>query len=652
MRIVIVITYHLEAVMPRSYSLPRPFARATTLVLLFLSALIFQTSHADDIQQLRQLAQLAEYIGVDYGEAIENGAVINAGEYQEMQEFSQLLLDKTADNENKALQQQAQALKQAVERKESLSVIQQYSAELRGTLLAMMPQSTLPNQLLSTTQSAQLYQANCAVCHGVNGAGDGVGAAGLEPSPTNFTDQTRAMNRSILGLFDAISNGIDDTSMPSFAHLNEQQRWSLAFYTGSMAFTSFMDKEKTNNSIALIDIVNHNPNQILKDDSKINASDIYQVRAYPETLFSSAISQSPLTITREYLLKAKQAHQQGDYQTAGNLAVSAYLDGFELAENSLDAQDKELRQQIEHNMMALRQLLKKPQADGELDAVMADTLKQLDDAHYLITEGSLSNSTLFTASFIILLREGLEALLVIIALISILVQTQRRSALKYIHFGWISALIAGGATWVAAQTLIDISGASREIMEGVAALLAAVVLLYVGVWMHSKSSAAQWQAYIQQQVNKHLKTGTLWGLAGLSFIAVYREVFETVLFYQSLLTQAGPEQYSAIGGGFIVAVLVLAAITWVLLRYSVKLPIATFFALTTYVLVALAFILAGKAISALQEAGLVGISSMPTEFSFHWLGINSTWQGVLAQAAVVIIFVIFMVLSSTKKTKA
>lgn len=156
---------------------------------------------------------------------------------------------------------------------------------------------------------------------------------------------------------------------------------------------------------------------------------------------------------------------------------------------------------------------------------------------------TLSNATLFSASLVILLREGLEALLVVIALVTVLVRTGRRDGLRYVHLGWVTALVGGVATWAAAQSLVSISGASREVMEGVAALLAAVVLLYVGIWMHSKTHAAQWQAYIQQHINSHLTAGTLWGLGLLAFIAVYREVFETVLFYQALLTQAAAAQY-------------------------------------------------------------------------------------------------------------
>ena len=300
-------------------------------------------------------------------------------------------------------------------------------------------------------------------------------------------------------------------------------------------------------------------------------------------------------------------------------------------------------------MMALRQLTSRPDVNGELGALMAETRHLLDDAQRLLSESTLSEGALFTASLVLLLREGLEALLVIIALTTVLIRTGRRDALKYVHIGWIAALLAGGATWIAAQSLITISGANREIMEGIAALLAALVLLYVGIWMHSKTQAAQWQAYIQQHVDTQLKSGTLWGLVALAFVAVYREVFETVLFYQSLLTQAVSTQYSSVGGGFALGLLLLAILAWVLIRFSVKLPIAKFFSATTYLLLALAFVLMGKAVSALQEAAIIGMTPLPVSFEIDWIGVKSTWQGVLAQLSVLLVYLVFLILSKSKR---
>lgn len=637
---------------------PKLFVLNVAFVLLGLSCLHAKASQAeisDSTDEMRQLAQLAEYIAVDYVEAVRDGQVINDGEYQEMLEFSQLIVTNISviqDNPAKAsdLAGQAKALQTAIQSKQGIETIRQISSSLRGTLLALMPRSSLPDRLLPKATIEQLFESQCASCHGASGGGDGVLAAQLEPAPTDFTDKERALNRSLLGLYDAISNGIDETAMPAFDQLTEQQRWSLAFLVGGLAFQSGASVAGEASNITLQQMVNHTPAQLAVEHPETSLQDIKRLRANPEQLFQ--VTANPLKITRDQLLLAQDAHQRGDYQAAQALAVSAYLDGFELIENSLNAQDKALRQTLEADMMAIRQLLKQAQPAGVVERAVSRTLAQLDDADRLLSESTLSNATLFSASLVILMREGLEALLVVIALVTVLVRTGRRDGLRYVHFGWVTALMAGVATWAAAQSLVSISGASREVMEGFAALIAAVVLLYVGIWMHSKTHAAQWQAYIQQHINSHLTAGTLWGLALLAFVAVYREVFETVLFYQALLTQAVSTQYPSVIGGFGLGVALLAALAWVLMRYSVKLPIAKFFAVTTYLLLGLAFILMGKAVSALQEAALIGITPLPVRFEIDWIGVKSTWQGILAQLSVLLCFLVFIMATKSRQKTA
>jgi high-affinity iron transporter len=296
-----------------------------------------------------------------------------------------------------------------------------------------------------------------------------------------------------------------------------------------------------------------------------------QLRAYTESL--SEAQPNPLAFTSQQLRKALTLYQSGQYDKAQTLSVSAYLDGFELVENSLDVNNSELRISIETLLMSLRRLISNKADSKIVEKAVNDAVAQLAQAQELLSGSSLSTEALFTASFVILLREGLEALLVIIALVTVLRRIGRLDALKYVHFGWVSALLAGFATWFAAQYLITISGASREVMEGVAALLAAIVLFYVGFWMHSKTHPNQWQLYKQQNINANLKRGTLWGIWGLAFIAVYREVFETVLFYQSLLSQAGSADMSSVVGGFIAALAGFGFITWFMTHYSVKLRI-------------------------------------------------------------------------------
>ena len=428
--------------------------------------------------------------------------------------------------------------------------------------------------------------------------------------------------------------------MPAFTQLKEQQKWSLAFYVGGLAFKSSSELTKPSQSISLQNWINYSPLKLSTETDGLTKNEIEGLRANPTLLFTN--QSSPIAITKTQLAAASNAYKNEEYEKAKTLAVSAYLDGFELIENSLDARDKDLRKSIEGNLIKLRQVLSNAQQVNQFESLMEITVGQLHDAEELLTETTLSNEALFTASLVILLREGLEALLVVLALITVLIRTKRHDALKYVHFGWFSALLAGFATWAVAQSMISISGASREVMEGIAAMVAAVMLFYVGIWMHSKTNAEHWQAYIQKHINSQLEAGTLWGLAVLSFIAVYREVFETVLFYQSLVTQASTTQYSFVISGFLFGVAVLSILAWGMFRYSVKLPIARFFSTTTYLLLVLSFILMGKAISALQEAAIIGITPLPINVEVTWFGIGSTWQGITAQVTILILFSLYM----------
>lgn len=587
---------------------------------------------------LRQLLQLTEYIGVDYASAIADGKVIDDGEYQEMLDFSVIISEKAANEltEEKQIITLSKSLLFAVQEKQTLTEIQALTSQLKNLLIENSPQLSLPTSLLAPVKVKQLFQSNCASCHGLSGKGDGKLAATLTPQPTNFTDKTRALDRSILGLYDALTGGLEGTSMPAFAQFTVKERWSLAFYVGSLAFADDQKNIKTEKvDISLAELVQYTPNELASVKENVDKQAVGQLRANPSTQFPEN-NKAPLSIARDQLQKALIAYQQNDFTLAQQLAVSAYLDGFELIENNLDAYDNLLRKAIESNLLSLRQKISNKQNSGNVDEFVSVILAQLAQADLLLTESTMSDTTLFSASFIILLREGVEALLVVIALFTILVRSNKQAAIKYVHLGWIAALFAGALTWLAAQSLVTISGASRETMEGVAAMLAAIVLFYVGFWMHNKTQADQWQRYVQHNINKSLKAGTLWGISGLAFIAVYREVFETVLFYQSLLTQTVSSQQFVVFSGFGAAVVLLIILAWLMVKYSIKLPIARFFSTTTYLLLALSFILAGKAITALQEAAIISITPFPIDFQISWLGINSTWQGMVVQVAILL----------------
>jgi high-affinity iron transporter len=228
-------------------------------------------------------------------------------------------------------------------------------------------------------------------------------------------------------------------------------------------------------------------------------------------------------------------------------------------------------------------------------AEVRDEIETLDglfaEAARALSPDQASNASSFLGAFAVLLREGLEALLIVVAMIAFLRKAERTDVLPYVHGGWVAALLAGGLTWAAATYLITISGASRELTEGFGSLIASVVLISVGLWMHGKAQADAWQIYIREKLSTALSKKSAWFLFLLAFIVVYREVFETILFLTALWTQGGG---AAMLAGIGAAALVLVVVTWVMLRLSRSLPIAKFFQYSAILMAALAVVLAGK----------------------------------------------------------
>ena len=183
------------------------------------------------------------------------------------------------------------------------------------------------------------------------------------------------------------------------------------------------------------------------------------------------------------------------------------------------------------------------------------------------------------------------------------------------------------------------SGAQRETTEGVTALLSAAVLLYAGYWLHSRSHADRWQTYISGGLKGVMSSGQLWMMGLISFLAVYREAFETVLFMQVLWVPADVTGRSAVLGGLAAGAAALAVCAWVVTRFSKKLPIGLFFGLSAMFLAVMAVVFAGKGIAALQAAGSLPMS--PVGFpGIPSLGVYPNIQGLLLQAVIVVLIVI------------
>jgi high-affinity iron transporter len=484
-----------------------------------------------------------------------------------------------------------------------------------------------------------VFDAQCSSCHGASGRGDGPTAKGMDPAPANFHDGERMRQRSVYGLYNTITLGVGGTRMQGFRALSDDQRWALAFYVASLrqgadalqaGEAAWAQGQHKQTFAGLKELVTQSPAEVQSRHGDAAVQAQAWLVARPEAL--PGASSSPLQFARTQLDESMKRYALGERDAARQLAIAAYLEGFELVENSLDRVAPELRLQIEREMMALRNSIGDAKPAAEVSAQSARIQALLDQAQDKMSGDGLDASTAFFSSLLILLREGLEAILVLAAIVAFVRKTGRRDAMRWIHVGWIAAVVLGALTWFVADRLIAISGASRELTEGFTALVAAAMLLYVGYWLHSKSYAQAWQQFIRDQVNAALGKGTLWAMAAVSFLAVYRELFEIVLFYQALWVQAGDSGRHAVLAGIGAAAALLTALTWLILKFSVRLPLAPFFAATAGLLALLAVVFAGHGVAALQEAGVVNAS--PVHFvTIPQLGMHATLQGVLTQLA-------------------
>ena len=601
---------------------------------IFITLLLLSKPLQADTQQL---LQLIDYVGVDYSGAVEDGRVVNSAEYAEMQDFAagitQQLGDLPEHHVKSELIEQAQSLVLWVNQKEAAEKIRQLTAQMHHNIINAYEIVVVPRKLPDLEKAKKLYAAQCASCHGVEGFGDGPASVGMEPPPINFHDLERYKQRTLYGLHSTITQGVNDTSMKAYDQLSDEDRWSLAFYVGGMAVqvTDVDTKESPLLNISKLTVTTPEQSKQLYGDN--GAQIMAYLRHHPDVFYNN---KSNLSFAKQKLADVITAYKNNDRKKAYQYAVEAYLEGFELVEQNINAFDKPLRLEIEIAMTGLRNKIRSGESVDVIESEIVLINKKLDIADELLNSKSLSGGAAFASAFFILLREGLEALLIVAALAAFLVRTKRQDGLRYIHLGWISALVLGVFTWWASFSLVNISGASREITEGVAAIVATIVLLYVGFWMHDKSSAAKWQKFIDDSMHKALTSGTLWTLTGLSFVAVYREAFETILFYQALWAQTNEAGKTMGFSGFVTAVVVLAVLGWLIMRYSVRLPLRQFFAVTGGLMFVLAIIFAGKGIAALQEAGLI-VSSPVNFIRIDLLGIYPNLQGLLVQLGLIII---------------
>ena len=431
----------------------------------------------------------------------------------------------------------------------------------------------LPTQPPSLERGAVVYRERCAACHGESGRGDGPKAKSVKgPPPANLTDPAVMGNKSLLDIFRRIAVGTPGTAMPEFAEdLSAEDRWAAASYVAAMQYGGSA-------TAAIFAAVRHQIDSALAERSD-------------------------------------------------KIAVDAYMT-FEQVETAIRAKNPGLASEVEGNFAWLRTRALKAD-DAERHTIRERLLADLERAERVVADRP-SGASLFVNSFFLLIREGFEAILIVAALMTFLAKAGAPERRRDVARGAWIAVAASLLTWVLVELLLQVTPGQREVMEGVTMLLAAAVLFYVSYWLLSKIEAAKWTAFVHGKMQSALSSGSGAALSAVAFLAVYREGFETILFYKALFTSAGSSGVSVVAGiaaGAVGLVAVYVLINQLGLRVAMK----PFFAVTGAMLYYMAFVFAGKGIAELQGAQLIPLTVIEGAPRIPVLGIYPTLESLLVQ---------------------
>lgn len=615
--------------------------------MLLISLLAFNLMAEESELSPRYLVHLLDYISIDYPAAVEDEKVVNAQEYAEMKEFAKTAIQLAEQlPEIKGNVEIAQGLRELavlIDNRKSIETISKVARSVEGEVIRLSQIEVSPKEWPDRTAGKNHYAQMCASCHGVTGHGDGPSGTDLDPKPANFHDGSRMAGIPPFLAFNAIRLGISGTGMAAFHQLSDKEVWDLAFYVVSMRHEEKLGQSTGVGSLrseplplSLKELATLSDGELagrLTGSAEEKATQIASLRLYQPL-------RSPwpqyLQLARTHLQEALSAVAQEDRGKARNLALLAYLDGIEPVEPKLRAIDRDLIFQIEKAMAEVRGAIEQNRSHTEVSLLVQDAITLIGriEAQFLKTE-TTSPWLSFSMASGIFMREALEAVLILITVLGVVRAVGSQTAALYVHAGWILALFCGVVGWFFSGWLLSMSGAQREVLEGAVSLLAVAVLLYFGFWLHRRTEIGRWQLFISHLVKTAVDGKRLIGLFLISFMAVFREAFETVLFLRAVVLEAGHE--GAVLSGVAVTFVGVVILSALLIRVSLRLPIRRLFQVSSTVLVLLSVVLTGKGIHALQEAGWVGIHYLPLQIRWELLGILPTYETLVPQVVILMV---------------
>jgi len=590
----------------------------------------------------RQLIHLLNYIGSDYVGAVRNGKVLNTYEYSEQKEFARTLLELASRDEqfknSEIFQGDLRQLNRLVLEKADPEEIQKTVSRLRDEAFKVSGLPKAPAKWPNIKHGKDIYSKDCAQCHGATGHGDGPSSGGLDPKPTNFFDSKNDFI-SPFQYFNAIRLGVPGTAMASFSHLSEKETWDLAFFVASIKHEGKAIPKVSSHPWTLEQVAslsNHELLNTIEQSADKKNETLFLARTFNVAEGSQT---SLLELTEQNLMASLEAFKAKKFDIAKAKAISAYLDGIEPLEPKLRINNPDFTVKLEQSLSAFRRQIDERVSDPELERESEKIKELLVEAKTVLATKPSSFWLTYSIAVGIFMREALEAALLLITLLGIVRNLKNRKAIYFIHAGWLSAFGVGLICWFFSGWIVGVSGMRREILEGSISLFAVIVLLYFGYWLHRKTEIGKWRSFINEMVQTALDNKRLMGLAVVSFMGVFREAFETVLFLRALLIES-PGQEVALGLGVVSSLAVVIFVSSIMINYSARLPLKQLFTLSSVIMLFLAFILIGKSVHAFQEAGILSQTMIGINMRVDALGLFPTLENLVPQLLLVLISLI------------
>lgn len=339
-------------------------------------------------------------------------------------------------------------------------------------------------------------------------------------------------------------------------------------------------------------------------------------------------------------------YKKGIYNEALLTSRSAYLDSYENIEIPLRPINPDFTLDMEIKFAELRNLIQSQSPYKEIQSKTIEIRNGLDESERLVSgTGIIAPTIAFSTSFSIIFREGLESALIVGAILTYLDASRNQRFKKHIYYGLLLAAAATGITWFIAEHIIEISGASRELIEAIAGVSAVGVLFWVSFWVLNRIETKKWIEFVKAKIWKATTTGGVTVFIMLSFFTVYREGFETVLFYQAMLSFAKYMEWYVIAG-MTLGLIVIVGIAFIVRKLGKKLPLRVLFGLTMAIGAYMSITFIGNAVRSFQEAGyisathMIGIIPRLDINLAAMTGIHPTLETVVAQLILLSVYIV------------